>query len=319
MRLIMMGTGPFAVPTLRLLHASRHEVLALVTQPVRASRGRPAPPAPMRQLADEHGTPILDPEKINTDEARAALASLAPDLFVVADYGQILARETLAVARYGGVNLHGSLLPKYRGAAPINWAIYYGDAETGVTTIHMTPQVDAGPCLAQAQTPIDPEETAPQLEHRLAEIGAPLVAQTIDMLEQDRIEPLPQDAALSTRAPRLKKTDGAVNWSRTALEIKNQTRAMEPWPKTYTFWLRQSQPALRLILEHANVVPGPAGAPGKVTIGDGRLLVATGGGQLEIDRIQPAGKRTLTAGEFLRGYPVRSGDVLGPEPEQASE
>src|SRR5580658_7954026 len=148
MRLIMLGTGPFAVPTFRTLNQRGHELRALVTQPLRPSKGdRGPPPNPMRLVAQEHGTPILDPESVNTPEARAMLAALEPELLIVADYGQILSPETLAVAPRGGINLHGSLLPRYRGAAPINWAMYNGDRETGVSVIHMTPRVDAGPVL----------------------------------------------------------------------------------------------------------------------------------------------------------------------------
>ena len=145
-RIVVMGTGPFSVPMLRALYDSRHQVVGLVTQPVRVTKGKGPPPSPMRLAAEARGTPIFDPPSINTDEARVTLAAWQPDLFVVADYGQILRPETLAVARLGGINLHGSVLPKYRGAAPINWAIYHGDAETGVTVIEMSPRVDAGPC-----------------------------------------------------------------------------------------------------------------------------------------------------------------------------
>ena len=150
--------------------------------------------------------------------------------------------------------LHASLLPKYRGAAPINWAIYHGETETGVTVIHMTPQIDAGPCIAQARAAIGPDETAADLEPRLAELGARLICETIDRLEAGRVEAIPQDAALASKAPRLKKTDGLIDWSRPAAAIKNQIRALEPWPKTYTFWHRPDGPPLRLILGPASVV-----------------------------------------------------------------
>src|SRR5690242_5642003 len=241
MRIVMMGTGPFAAPTFRALYDTPHEVLALVTQPVRTQPGRrELPPSPMRLVAQEHGTPILDPESINTDEMRAKLAEFRPDLFIVADYGQILSAETLAVAPLGGINLHGSLLPKYRGAAPINWAIYHGEEETGVTVIHITPRVDAGPCLAKAATPIDPDENAAELEARLAVLGAPLILQAIDDLQAGRASAIPQDKSQATRAPRLKKSDGEIDWSRPAQAIKNQVRALEPWPKAFTTWPRES-------------------------------------------------------------------------------
>ena len=176
MRLIMMGTGPFAAPTFRTLYDSPHEMAALATAPMRTHRGKEvAPPSSLRAIAAEHNTPILDPEDANSAESQARLAALRADLLVVCDYGQILAPKTLAVARCGGVNLHASLLPKYRGAAPIQWAIYHGETETGVTIIHMTPQLDAGPCIAQLRVPILPDETAGQLEPRLADAGAELM------------------------------------------------------------------------------------------------------------------------------------------------
>lgn len=317
MRLIMMGTGPFAAPTFRALYNTPHEVVALATQPVRSQRGgRDAPTSPMRLVAQEHGTPILDPENVNSDEARAELARFKPDLFIVADYGQILSSETLAVAPHGGINLHGSLLPKYRGAAPINWAIFRGDAQTGVTVIHMTPRVDAGPTLAQARTEIDPDENAVELEARLAELGAPLLCRTIDDLAAGRVSFLPQDPALASPARRLRKTDGQIDWSRSAREIKNQVRALEPWPRTYTFWHRPGGAAVRLILGRcdARSQGAPSAAPGTVVeAAGGSLVVSTGDGALALLEVQPAGKRLLTSDEFLRGYPIQAGERLGPE------
>jgi methionyl-tRNA formyltransferase len=325
MRLIMMGTGPFAVPTFRALYQRGHELLALVTQPVRPAKGdRGPPPNPMRSVAQEHGTPILDPESVNTPEARSMLAALEPELFIVADYGQILSPETLAVTRRGGINLHGSLLPKYRGAAPINWAIYHGERETGVSVIHMTPQIDAGPLLAQASLLIDRCENAVQLETRLAELGAPLVAETIERLARGEATSLVQDKSLASPARRLRKTDGEIAWSRSAVAISNQVRALEPWPRTSTFWHRAKGPPLRLILgrvsdllsaadQSAGVAPETI-SPGTVVAADASgLLVATGQGLLRIDELQPAGKRMLSAADFLRGYPVAPGDRLGPQ------
>lgn len=314
LRLVMMGTGPFAAPLFSALCESRHEVLLLVTQPLRETPGRKAPAeSPMRRIARERGLPIFDPESIKTPGAREELARYRPDLLIVADYGQILPPDALAVAPMGGVNLHGSLLPKYRGAAPINWAIHNGERETGVTVIHITPRIDAGPCLAQAATPIDSEETAVELERRLAELGAPLVLQTIDDLQAGRVSAIPQDPALATRAPRLKKTDGQVDWSRSALQIKNQVRALEPWPKSYTQWSRPSGEPLRLILGKVQVIDLCADSPpGTVVISErGALMVNTGNKLLMIESLQPAGKRMLSAEEFLRGYPLVAGQRLG--------
>jgi methionyl-tRNA formyltransferase len=307
----MMGTGPFAAPLFRALYTSRHEVVALVTQPLRASRPGVAVSA-LRETAAKHNTPIFDPESINTGDVRQMLARWAADLFIVADYGQILSVETLATALLGGINLHGSLLPKYRGAAPINWAIYHGDAETGVTVIHMTPRIDAGPMLAQAKTAIGPEENAIELEQRLSELGAPLVLQTIDDLAAGRTAAIPQDASQASPARRLRKTDGRIDWSRPAAAIKNQIRALEPWPRTYSFWHRAGHEPLRLILGRSSVVNAAPGAlPGTVVGCKEELVVATGEVGLTIHEVQPAGKRMLSAAEFLRGYPVQLGEHFG--------
>ena len=311
LRLVVMGTGPFAVPTLRALYRTPHTLAALVTQPARRGAGKPPPPSPMRSLAVEQGTPVFDPESINSEEARTELKRLSPDLFVVADYGQILRPETLGIARLGGVNLHGSLLPAYRGASPINWAIYYGETESGVTVIHMSPRIDAGPCLAQARLTIDPDETAVELETRLAELGAPLICETIEKLAASQAQPLAQDPALATKAPRLKKSDGAIDWSRSAMEIKNQIRALEPWPRTYTYWERLGHEPLRLILGRVTASAGETKPlPGTVVSAQGSELIVSAGQSslLRIESLQPAGKRMLPVKEFLRGYPVQPGD-----------
>jgi methionyl-tRNA formyltransferase len=317
MRLIMMGTGPFAVPTFQALFSTRHAVVALVTSPVRTHRGKAvAPISAMRDIAHEHDIPILDPEDVNAAAARQSLAECQADLLVVCDYGQILAPDTLAAARLGGINLHGSLLPRYRGAAPINWAIYHGDEKTGVTVIHMTPKVDAGPCIAQTETPIGPDETAVEVEARLSQMGAGLVQQAIDALEAGQAETLPQDAALASKAPRLKKTDGAIDWAQPAAAIKNQVRAMEPWPKTYTYWRHHEGPPVRLILGPVAVVqwPPPQPPPGTVVeVTSDRLVVAAGSGAVAPQNIQPAGKRLMPVDEFLRGHHVEPGDRFGPE------
>ncbi len=263
----------------------------------------------MRTVAIELGLRIHDPATINSSEARMVLASYQPDLYVVCDYGQILKPAALEIARFGGINLHASLLPKYRGAAPINWAVYHGETETGVTVIHMTPELDAGPAIAQASLPIGPDDTAAALEPRLAELGAPLVLEAVDALEAGKARPLQQDAARATKAPRLKKEMGAVDWSRPAADIKNQVRALVPWPKTHTFWQRDAAEPLRVILDRVQLEPELGGSPGTVLVAEGdRLVIAAGTGALAIEAIQPAGKRVMSAAEFLRGYPVGVGD-----------
>ena len=316
MRLVMMGTGPFGVPTFRGLYETHHSVVALVTGPLWASRKQRAALNPVRDIASQHDTTIFDPDDVNSRPSLARLAEHEADLFVVCDYGQILSAETLAAARLGGVNLHASLLPRYRGAAPVNWAIYHGETRTGVSVIHMTPRIDAGPVIAQGATDIGPEETAVELEARLAEIGAWLIRRAIDSLEAGNMQALPQDATQASRAPRIKKTDGLIDWTRSAEAIRNHVRAMEPWPKTYTFWHRPNGPPLRLILGPVAVVEcsGSAGPPGSVLeAGGGRLVVAAGQQAVRLESLQPAGKRLLSVKDFLRGYHVRVGDKLGPE------
>ena len=340
MRVAMLGTGPFAVPTFRALLGSRHAVVVLVTQPVRPAKGRrrKTPPQPMREIAGEQDVPILDPENINAPEARAALARFQPELLVVADYGQILRPETIAVASHGAINLHGSLLPRYRGAAPVQWAIYHGEKQTGVTVFQLVPQVDAGPILAQQAVEIEPDETANELEQRLARLGAQLVIETIDAIEAGKAEPKPQHNQKASRAPRLTKQHGLIDWHRSAEAIRNHIRAMTPWPGTYTFWHRGSGEPLRLAIGRATpvdekelaqnetgIAAGPGdmsrlperAEPGTVLIARGdRLVVATGDGALRIESVQPAGKRWLTAAEFLRGYPIEPGQRFGPPDEK---
>lgn len=320
MRIVMMGTGPFAVPTFEALLESGHQVVALFTQPLRPVRGkRSAPPAPMREVAQRQGLPIFDPANINTSEAQQLLAAQEADLLVVCDYGQILSQETLKLAQHGGINLHGSILPKYRGAAPVNWAIYHGDTETGVTVIHMTPKLDGGPCLKVVRTPIGAHETAVELEKRLAQLGAPAVLEAIDILANHPGGELigqPQDAEQASKAPRLAKTDAAVHWNHTARQIYNQFRAFQPWPGCYTYLVREGRPPLRLILTQIRVVQPDQeqSAPGTVAeVEPDRLLLAARKGLIQVDRLQPAGKKELASAEFIRGYQPRVGDQLTAE------
>ena len=319
MRLIMMGTGPFAVPTFLALIASPHDVVALVTRPRAAvrSRGR-APRNLMREAADGHSIQAIDPSNVNSTEAQQQLEELHSDLLVVCDYGQILAAETLAVAPLGGINLHGSLLPKYRGAAPVQWALMNGEEETGTSVIHMTPRLDAGPCLVQRRTKIGPSETAEQLEARLAESGVEAVEAAIEILSNwDRHSLLGsvQENAQATRAPRLKKSDGEVDWNLSAVRIHNQVRALKPWPGTYTSWHRSQGLPVRLILSEVSALAEePCDVPAGTVAADlgDELRVGTGHGLLAISRLQPAGKREMSVADFLRGHEVTAGSEFGP-------
>jgi methionyl-tRNA formyltransferase len=275
----------------------------------------------MQVAAEEVGIPIWQPETINSEEAVAELKSLGADLLVVCDYGEILKPPVLAAVRLGGINLHGSLLPKYRGAAPVQWAVLNGDAETGNTVIQMTPGLDAGPILGIGRVAIDPDETAGQLEDKLAQRGGELVLSVIESLAAGTSQPIPQDKAQASKAPRLEKEQGTIDWFKTALAIKNQIRALDPWPRAYTYWQRPNGDLLRLIIHRAQIpliaslpteltgsVPLPR--PGDILETTPRLLIATGDGALELLDVQPAGKRVMTAAELLRGYPLAIGQRL---------
>jgi methionyl-tRNA formyltransferase len=313
MRLIMLGTGPFAVPTLEALAQSEHEVSLVVTRP---PKGRDAAASPIQQAGETLGLATWSPDTVNSAEAQERLASVGADLLVVCDYGEILKPDTLKTARLGGINLHGSLLPKYRGAAPVQRAILGGEAETGNSVIQMTPGLDAGPCLGQQRTPIDPDEDAGQLEARLAKMGAELVCQVVAQLAACTTKPIEQNAQESSKAPRLRKEEGAIDWSRPAHEIKNRVRALRPWPRAFTFWHRANGAPLRVVIDRVSIEGAESrgcGPPGSVLQASDRLVVATGNAPLEIVALQPAGKRPMTAAEFLRGYRVAAGDRFGPE------
>jgi methionyl-tRNA formyltransferase len=307
----MLGTGPFAVPTLRALVAAGHEVPLVVTRP---PRGRCAEASPLQRAGDGLGLAVWSPDTVNSPESQARLRVVRADLLVVCDYGEILRPETLVTARLGGINLHGSLLPKYRGAAPVQWAILRGERETGNSVIQMTPGLDAGPCLGQQRTPIDPDEDAGQLEARLAEMGAELVVRIVAELAAGTARPVEQDRSQASKAPRLKKEDGVIDWSRSAQEIKNQVRALRPWPRAVTFWHRAEAEPLRLNVDLV-AIAGPGSnaneLPGTILDASKRLVVVAGDGTLELLEVQPAGKRAMSAGEFLRGNRVRIGDRLG--------
>lgn len=316
MRIVVLGTGPFAVPMFRSLLDTPHELRALITRPTTPAKGKEKlPPNPMRDAAEALGQAVFAPESINSEEGKRLFGELAPDLLVVCDYGQILAADVLTLVPLGGINLHASLLPKYRGAAPIQWALLNGETETGVSVIHMTPRLDAGPILAVRRTPIGSEETHPELEQRLAELGIGAVQEALEQLAKwDRVSPIgvPQDKSQATKAPRLKKEQGAIDWSKTAEQIRNQVRALKPWPGSYTFWQRPGHEPLRLVIDRVDTAGGGQQVPGTVLVSDGqRLVIATGEGGISILALQPAGKRMLPIADFLRGYPIPEGDVLG--------
>ncbi len=320
MRLVMMGTGLFAEPTFETLLAGPDEIVGLVTQPDRDAgekRGSTRQTGKgMKAIASGHGLPVLQPESINAPEGVLALRELRPDLLVVAAYGQILSREVLGLPPLGGINVHASLLPKYRGAAPIAWAIYHGETRTGVTIIRMTVGLDAGDMLAQEAVDIGPDETTGEVEARLAVLGARLASGVIQGLHAGPVPGSKQDLSQVSKAPKMTKEHGSLDWTRTGPELCAQVRAVQPWPTAYTFWHRPGQEPLRLLIFRARSRPLTAeegGAPGDLLAAQDVLTVVAGGGTaVEILEIQPAGKKRMTAAEFLRGRPPRRGDRLGP-------
>ncbi|CAN5395956.1 methionyl-tRNA formyltransferase [soil metagenome] len=323
MRLVMMGTGLFAEPTFAAILGSQHPVVGFFTQPDRstgAERGSTRQVGPgLKELARQQNVPIFQPESINTPESSELLRSLKPDLLVVAAYGQILSREVLEAPTQGGINVHASLLPRYRGAAPIAWAIYRGETESGVTIIRMSTGLDAGDMLAQEATPIGPEETAGELETRLAQIGARLGAQIVEQMGVGPVTGKQQDKSLATKAPKLTKELGLIDWSRNAEEIDRQIRAMQPWPTPYSYLHRSGQtPARTIIYKVRRFGQKPPGdrKPGSIRVATdagGTLLVACGDGEMEIVELQPAGKKRMPTSSFLRGFRPQVDDWFGPE------
>jgi methionyl-tRNA formyltransferase len=310
----MLGTGDFALPTFERLIGAGYDVAALVTQPDRPQgRKQELVPSRIKLAALERSVPVEQPEDVNAPEPVALLRTLCPDLLVTAAYGQILSAELLGVAPLSGINLHGSILPAYRGAAPVARAIQHGESETGVTVILMSPRVDAGGMLAFARTPIGPDETAGELEDRLAHIGAPLVLQVIKDLTAGATRPIPQQKAKVTKAPKLHKDDGRIEWTRTAQQVHDLVRAMQPWPTASTYWHTSevSKAPLRLIVHKTALVEGQ-GPPGRVLEAQAdRLIVAASQGAVRVVSVQVPGKKAMGVADFLRGHLVLNGDLLG--------
>ncbi|MCL4303762.1 MAG: methionyl-tRNA formyltransferase [Anaerolineae bacterium] len=318
-----MGTPEFAVPALSALMTppapgplpgggvrGGYEVVAVVTQPDRPSgRGKQLIPAPVKQLAQSAGLKVLQPETLKDEAAVAELAALEPDLIVVAAFGQILRQNVLTLPPYGCINIHASLLPRWRGAAPVAAAIRAGDAETGVTLMLMDTGLDTGPMLARRSVPITPQHTAGTLTAELAELGAVLLLETLPAWFAGTIEPQPQDSGQATLAPRLKKEHGAIHWTQSAVEIERQVRAFDPWPGTFTEGPRG--PFKILAVEVAEMIDPPKTRPGTVFKYQGRICVSTGQGVVRLVTVQPAGKKEMTAEAMLNGQPELLGARLG--------
>ena len=315
LRVVFVGSPRIAVPTLEALIADGQQVVGVVTQPDKpAGRGHGLVAPPVKEAALRHGIPVLQPPRLRRPEAVAALGELRPDAIVVFAYGQILRPAVLELPRLGCLNVHPSLLPRYRGVAPINWAILDGLDETGVTIMLMDEGVDSGPILARESERVLPDDDAETLGWRLAERGARLLTRTLRDWAAGRIRPTPQDPTEATFTRMLKREDGQVDWRLSAVEIERRSRAFRPWPGLFTSF---GDRGLKL-LEVAVLSPGgdPGAEPGWVlgVASDGSsvaLAVATGGGTIGVRRLQLEGKRAMTAAEFLRGYPRVVGERLG--------
>ena len=303
MRVLFYGTPAFALPTLSVL-LERHTVVGVVTQPDRpAGRGQRARPSVVKQAAVARGLPVLQPPHLRDPEWSERLAVLEPEVAVVVAFGQILPQRILDVPPRGSINLHASLLPRYRGAAPVAWAIIRGERETGVSTFLIDAGMDTGPILLQRATPIGPEETAGELAERLATLGAELMIETLDRL--DAITPRPQDAGAATPAPRLRKEDGVLDWTLPATDLAALIRGVNPWPGGAT-----QGPTGRLLIWRARALAG-SGEPGTLTTTGDTLSIGTGAGLLEPVLVQPENRRAMTWEAFLRGARLGPGARVG--------
>jgi len=310
MDIVFMGTPEFAVPSLEALLRSNHRVVGVVTQPDRPrGRGQILTPSPIKVIAQREQITVLQPSKMKDPVFLHSLAELKPELIAVAAFGRILPPAVLQLPPKGCINVHGSLLPKYRGAGPIQWAIINGESETGITTMLMDEGMDTGAMLLQASIPIEPDDTSGSLSPKLAKLGGRLLVETIEKLVAGDLTPRSQDHSLATLAPLLKKEDGAIDWRLPALNLANRIRGLTPWPGAYSFlgpdrWVISRADA---ISESTHDVPGTVIAVAKEAV-----AVATGNGILQLREIQPANSRRMTVAQYLAGHVVRVGMQFGP-------
>ncbi len=307
LRIVFMGSAPFAVPCLDALVESRHEVIEVVAQPCKpAGRGMRMRECAVSEYAKEKGLALYQPTGVRGSEPIEHFRELSPDLIVVVAYGKILPRELIEIPAMGCINVHASLLPKYRGAAPINWAIAEGERETGVTTLFINEELDAGDMLLAASTPIDEVENASMLHDRLASMGAGLLIRTIDGLIDGSVKPTPQDHSKATHAPLMKKDDGHVDWSMPARRIFDRIRAFTPWPGSFA-----TVDGKKIRIHEAAALKSDHGkAPGTIIECGDHMTVACGEGALCILELQLEGGRRMPACDFLRGHKLKEGDAL---------
>lgn len=314
MRVVFMGTPGFAVPSLTKLHRRGHEIALVVTQPDRpAGRGLRICCPPVKDAAVAMGLPVVQLETVNCDEFVERLTEVAPDVLIVVAFGQILCESILTAPKKGAVNVHASLLPRYRGVAPINWAIVNGDTETGVTTMFMARKVDAGEIVLSRTAPIGPRETAGELYARLAEIGGDLLVETLDLIEAGAAPRAAQDPALASYARKLTREDGVVPWEEPSGRVFDRIRGMTPWPGAHTLFKGR---VLHILRAEPGDGRGRRGEPGVIVrLDDARgIEVATGDGTVWLLEVKPEGKGAMDAASFARGYRPEVGQKLGDRP-----
>lgn len=308
-RIIFMGTPEFSVPGLQALHQNGYEIALVVTQPDRPrGRGRKISPSPVKKAAEDLGLPVIQPTSIKTSVFIDQIKFLEPDFQVVIAYGKILPESVLALPRIWTINIHASLLPRLRGAAPIQWAVINGDSETGVCSMRMDAGMDTGDVFLTAREPIRPDDTAGTLHDRLSVKGATVLIETLKAHADESLQPTPQDPSLATYAPLLSKDDGQINWNKPASSLECFIRGVTPWPGAYTFW---GDKRLK-IFKSAPISAEITETPGTVLSGfPDELRVATGEGALSIQEIQGASGKRLPVKEFLRGNPIAPATILG--------
>ena len=309
MNIVFMGTPEFALPTLRKIYNSSHSIISVVTQPDRPKgRGQIKVASPIKNFALENNIPLLQPENVNAENFIQFLLEKRPDYIIVVAFGQILHEALLKVPKQFCINLHSSLLPKYRGAAPINRAILNGDARSGITTMVMDKGMDTGDILLIRETSIEKDDDAKSLHDKLAEQGGKLVLETLARLEKNDLLPTPQNSDLASYAPKLKKEESLIDWKMSANNILNKIRGLTPWPGTYTLFNGK-----RLCILKSEVVKGePSDRPSYIErITDSGIEVSTGENRLKITELKPEGKKAMPAKSFLSGYKINPGDKLG--------
>lgn len=307
-RIVFMGSPSFALPSLNALHAAGASIVGIVTQPDKpVGREHTARATAVAHRAHELDFPVFKPKGLKKEENRTFLWDLHPDLVVVVAYGRILPKEALDLPRFGAINVHASLLPKYRGPAPIPAAILAGDAETGVTIMQLDEGMDTGPLLAQERLATGPDDTTASLSAKLAERGAALLVPTLERYLAGSLSPTPQDPTAASTCAMIQKDDGRIDWTKSAVVIERMVRAYDLWPRAFTAWADRRLIIRRVVVREDE---NPSRPPGRVTVRDGRVCIATGEGLLELAEVQLEGRKPLPANTFVRGHPAFAGSVL---------